>query len=54
MPVSISEVASAGTLAGTGTIHSGTITDNIVRVGLNYQFRRSDYGYSHAGRGLVE
>jgi hypothetical protein len=23
--------------AGTGTIHS-TITDNIVRVGLNYQF----------------
>ena len=27
-------------MAGTGTIHS-KITDNIVRVGLNYQFRNN-------------
>jgi hypothetical protein len=34
-------------VAGTATIHS-RITDNIVRVGLNYQFHRSDYGFAKA------
>ena len=36
-PVVGSSFACSVNVAGTGTIHS-TITDNIVRVGLNYQF----------------